>query len=188
VISEGVARFTDSPVLHDRLRAHALATRGIEGLETAYDKLLEDAGGSASLHWYAGQAAIVAAEYHRRAWNVERCVAAYDRAIGLYEKAAAADASLRGDADHRIALALASRGRFAFEREDYDRAVADVVASFEKSPTSAASLDGLSFSPAATAQMLLARLKQEKKDELAAKLEKALSKLDPALLVVPKGM
>lgn len=187
-LAEGVARFPESAVLHDRLRAQALATRGIDGLEAAYDKMLEDANASPSIPWQAGHAWIVAAEYHRRAGNAERCVAAYDHAIGLYERAASADPSLRGAADHRVALALGSRGRLEFERGQFDRAVGDVIASFEKSPTSAATMDGASFSPAATAQMLLAKLKADKLDELAARLEAAMAKLDPALLVVPKGM
>jgi hypothetical protein len=41
----------------------------------------------------------------------------------------------------------------------------------------------LGIKPGETAQMLLVRLKEKKKDELASRLEAALAKIDPELLL-----
>ncbi len=96
-----------------------------------------------------------------------------------------ATAEERSSADHYIALALAGRARIAYERGDWEHALTDIVASFDRKPEAAATLDGLNLSPVDTAKMLLARLTELKQDELAARLSAALAKLDPALLELP---
>ncbi len=85
-------------------------------------------------------------------------------------------------------MALAGRARVAYELEDDERALADVLASFGRSPDTAGDRDGMNVTPGETAQMLLARLRKDKKDALAAKLAAALDKIDPDLLAPDVGL
>ncbi len=188
VIDDGIARFPSSSALHQRLRTKALRQKGPDGLEAAYEALLREKPGAPGLEWFAGYASSVAAEFHRRARNPEKASAAYDHAIGYFDRTVAANPGDRASADRQAALAIAGRARIAFEAGDDEKALTELLASFERDPTAAATFDGLSFTPASTAHVLLARLKEKKRDELLARLEAALSKLDPALLALPKGM
>ena len=122
------------------------------------------------------------AEYQRRIRKIEKAVAAYGRALAFYERAVEGDPSLRGTTDRHMALALAGRARVAYENGDDESALADVLASFARDPRSAGTRDGLGITPADTAQMLLARLTESKRPDLAEKLAAALAKLDPELL------
>jgi len=185
VLEDGLARFPDSWALHDRLRARILAESGVEGLEPAYEALRREQGGSASLAQAAGYTAIVAAEFHRRAGSEEKALAAYARAVALYEAATAAEAGMKPTSDHFAALALAGRARIACQQGDLERALADLVASFERCPDAAGTLDGLNLSPADTSRLLRARLEQAQRAELVARLDAALGRLDPELLRLP---
>lgn len=185
VLDEGLARFPDSGLMHDRLRGRILAERGVDGLESAYEARLREPNASANLEWFAGYASLVAAEFHRRAGREAPAIAAYDRGIVHYERVIEKNPEGRASADHFIALALAGRARLAYEGADYERALAELLASFERKPEAAASLDGLNISPVDTAKMLRARLTEEKRDTLVATLQTALDKLDPELLKLP---
>jgi tetratricopeptide (TPR) repeat protein len=127
----------------------------------------------------------VAAEFHRRASHEPDALLAYDRAIAHFERSIESNPDNRDTADHYIALAMAGRARLALQREDFEHAVSELVASFERKPTAAASEDGLGRTPISTARVLLTRLTELKKDELAATLEAALAKLDPELALAP---
>ena len=190
VLDTGLARFPDSWALHERLRSRILEEKGVNGLEATYDAMLESAkrGRSepdASLEWYAGYASFVTAEFRRRRGGDDPAFSAYDRAIAHFERAAAADSESRDSSDHYVALALAGRSRLFLERDEYDRAVDELVSCFERRPDAAGTLDGLNISPSDTARMLKARLTDRKRDDLLAKLDAALAKLDPALLELP---
>jgi hypothetical protein len=186
VLFEGVTRFPNSTALHERLRTRALRDRGPEGLEAVYDQLLKEKGAPAALERYAGSAAFVAAEFHRRGNAAEKAAAAYDRAAAHFERLLEADARARTWVDSQVALVHAARSRMAYEQGDDERSLKEILASFERSPATAGTLDGLSLTPASTAQMLLARLLEKKSDDAAARLREAMSKLDPVLLV-PKN-
>ena len=182
-LDEALARFPDSTLLHQRLRTRVLEQKGVAGLEPAYDAILgATEAPSAAIVWHAGVAASVTADYHRRASRRDDALAAFGRAIAHYERALAGDPSRRDAADRAIALALGSRARLAYESDDDERALADILASFERSPGTAGSRDGGGFTPGETAQMLLARLRERKRDDLAARLDAALAKIDPELL------
>ncbi len=185
VLDQGLERFPESWDLHERLRARVLKERGADGLETLYAEKLGAPGAPANLEWFAGYAALVAAESHRRAGELERALAAYDRAIAHYERGVQKNPETRASADHYVALALAGRARIAYERGDPERALAELISSLERKPEAAATLDGLNISPADTARMLRARLTELERDDLAARLEAALGKLDPELLELP---
>jgi tetratricopeptide (TPR) repeat protein len=185
VLEAGLARFPESWTLHDRLRARILAQKGAQGLEPAYAERLARPDASPNQEWFAGYAAIVAAEFHRRDRKPELALAAYDRAIQHYEQALAANPDSRETCDHYVALALAGRARIALESGDLEAALAGVLASFQRREQSAATLDGLNLSPVDTAKMLRGRLETEKRTDLAEKLKAAMDALDPQLLELP---
>jgi hypothetical protein len=185
-LDEGLARFSDSAALHDLYRRRILRERGIEGLEPAYDAKLAEKDAPKSLERFAAAASSSAAEFFRRGGNFERAFAAYDRAIGHWDKAVAAEPEWKDAADSAVALLIAGRARIHLERGADEKALADIVASFERSPGTAGTQDALGFSPAMTATTLLARLTEQKRDDLVAKLNAAMAKIDPALLV-PKN-
>ncbi|MBW2415601.1 MAG: hypothetical protein JRG76_13940 [Deltaproteobacteria bacterium] len=179
---EGLARFPDSSRLHERLRDRLLKWRGPDGLEAAYRKMLADRSDPARLAPFAAVASIAAADHHRRTRAYEKALAAYARAIEHYESAIQADADNRASADPAIAIALAARARVAYELGDDARAVTEILASFARHPDSAGTRDGVGIKAGETAQMLLVRLREKKKDDLASRLETALSGIDPELL------
>jgi hypothetical protein len=175
-------RFPDSRLLHDRLRDRLLTDTGPQGLEAYYEAMLKEPSPTRNLRWFAGYASLVAAEVERRANRFDNAVAAYGRSLTFFEGASADNPEWKDSADHYSALALAGRARIAYERKDYEAAVADIIACFARRADTVSARDGLSITPAATAKMLLARLEEQKLMDLAAKLAEAMSRLDPELL------
>jgi tetratricopeptide (TPR) repeat protein len=184
-LSEGLRRFPESALLHDRLRVKILEEKGADGLEPAYATLLDGDDTAPSLRWYAGLASFLAAEYHRRKGEAEKGRASYASSITHFEKAMEVDPECDESAIPYIALALAGQARIAFEGGDYDRAVTRILASFKRDPWSGAVLDGLNLSPVDTARMLRARLLELDRKDLLQRLQDALDGLDPELLKLP---
>jgi tetratricopeptide (TPR) repeat protein len=186
ILRDGLARFHDSPALHERLRERLLKDQGPEALEAAYDAMLKEKDATPTLLPFAGLASTAAAEQHRRAGRFDQAQAAYARAISHYDRGAAANPAGREEADRAVALAHAGRARVALQLGDDAAAVQEINLSLARSPGSAATLDGMGISPAETAQALLARLKGSGNDQLVARLEEALAPIDPELLR-PRG-
>ncbi|MFH0943828.1 MAG: hypothetical protein V2A76_01410, partial [Planctomycetota bacterium] len=185
VLEEGMARFPESWDLHDRFRTRVFREKGRAGLELAYAELLDRPDASPNLEWFAGYASLVAAEFQRRAGMTAEAVAAYDRGIAHFERCLEDHPATQTSADHYVALAIAGKARLALEGGDYEAALAAILASFERKPEAAATLDGMGLSPVSTAQMLLARLTEEERLDQAAVLKSALDDLDPELLLLP---
>ncbi len=185
VLDEGLARFPDSWALHQRMRGRILGEKGVAGLEPAYEAMLARESASPRLEWFAGYTSIIAAEFHRRANDNDAAAASYDRAIAHYDRAIASYEDCRDSSNHYVAVALAGRGRIALEGGDLDAALADLLASFERRPNSANTLDGLNLSAVDTAKMLRARLTRAERTEQVASLQVALDALDPAMLELP---
>ncbi len=177
LLRAGLARFKTSAALHQRLREKTLKLRGPGALEAAYEEMLKDA--DAQLEPFAGAASVDAAELYRRQGDFAQALAAYGRAIAHFERGAADDP---GNADEAIALALAGRARVAFQLGDDALAAEAILLSFDRSPGSAGTRDGMGITPGETATTLLSALKTAKKDDVAAKLEKGLVRIDPELL------
>jgi hypothetical protein len=185
VLDRALARFPEAFVLHDRLRARLLNERGAEGLEAAYVEVLERAGASPNLEWFAGYTAIVSAEFHRRGGRPAEARAAYERALEHFLASARANPQTEASSAHYRALALAGRARLELEAGELESALADLEASFEASPDSASALDGLNATPVGTAQMLHARLTALERAEEAERIGAALARLDPVHLELP---
>jgi tetratricopeptide (TPR) repeat protein len=184
-LERGLARFPESWLLHQRLRARTLWESGPDGLESTYERMLAREERSPALDWFAGFASIVAAESHRRAGAAEKALAAYERAVAHYQRDVERNPGHSESADHYVALAEAGRAKIALERGELERAVGELVASFERSPRASATFDGLGIAPIDTARMLLARCEDEGRAELAARMQAGLDALDPALLDLP---
>ena len=185
VLEEGLARFPDSALLHDRQRAQILADKGVAGLEAAYEALLAREDASPGLPWHAGYTSLVAAEFHRRERRPAEAAAAYARGMAHFERYIQTNTESRASADHYIAMALASNARLALEAGELEAALDGILASFERKEDAADNLDGLGISPVGTANMLRARLEQAQKSNLVTKLDAALASLDPELLRLP---
>jgi tetratricopeptide (TPR) repeat protein len=184
-LDDGLRRFPESWALHDRLRASLLREKGAAGLEAEYEARLRREGASPNLEWFAGYASLVAAEFERRAGKEEGALAAYDRALAHYDRAVAVNPESRESVDHYAALAIAGRARMAFERGDHELALAEILASFERNPEAAGSLDGLNITPVDTAKMLRSSLAAAGRGTLLASLDRALAQLDPEHLQLP---
>jgi tetratricopeptide (TPR) repeat protein len=141
--------------------------------------MLQEQGDPALMAPFAGVASVKAAELHRRTRAYEKALASYARAIGHYQRVDEVD---RDAAEHAIALALAGRARVAYQLGDDEGALTEILASFDRSPDSAGSRDGMGVTPGETAQMLLARLREKGSEGPAKSLEAALGKIDPELL------
>ena len=70
--------------------------------------------------------------------------------------------------------------------DDLEIAVDEILASLERRPESAATLDGINVSAAGTGKLILSKLRAAEMTELAGKLEAALTALDPKLLELPE--
>ncbi|MGQ0554153.1 MAG: hypothetical protein ACT4PU_13145 [Planctomycetota bacterium] len=193
-LEQGLERFPASALLHDRQRARLLE-QGVGALELYYEQALsawrrtEPAERLGSLPHFAAQAALVAAEYHRRAGQPEAADQAYARAIAHLQVSVAAEERLRPQAEIGTALALAGQARLAFERNQDDDALTLLLSSLRLAPRSAATLDGLNVSAVETGKLLMARLtaagRSEAADQLRAAFQ-ALARLDPDLLLPPE--
>lgn len=182
ILDEALERFPASPLAHDRLRTRLLFESGPTGLETGYATRVARDPSNPDLQWFAGYAALVAAEHRRREGDAVAALAAYDRGIAYFDDAARLRPETAANAGHFAALGLAGRARLALERGELERAVDETVASLERSPGAGATPDGLNITPVDTAKMLRARLEEAGKTEPLAKLQAALDALDPKLL------
>lgn len=183
-LDSSLQRFPDSPLLHERLRERVLREQGVAALEETYAGLLGKRETAVTV-WFAGYAAIVAAEHHRRRGQSDPAMVAYDRAIAYFERAIGLDEAQRTSCDHHIAIALFGKSKLAFETHDLDASVAHLLAGFSRCPTATPALDGLNLSGADTARTLVGKLRESKREDLAAKLAAAMAALDPALLELP---
>lgn len=192
-LDESLRRFPESPILHDRLRKRLLDENpldGLNGLEATYEAMLRDqdpatVGPGSNLHWFAGYASLVAAEYHRRGGGGVQARAAYRRAIAHYEDAIRHDPASAESADHYIALAHAGLARLHLEARELEAAIGELAASFARSAEAGDNLDGLGITPVMTATTLIARLDEAGLDEGAARVRGLLESLPPRILEPP---
>jgi hypothetical protein len=182
VLRRGLERFADSEAIHARLRERLLKTEGPAGLEATYAAMAREKGDTGRARFAAGLASVLAAEHLRRNRASADALPAYGRALDWLDRAAQADASLALAVDEAQALALAGRARVRLQRGELEPALEDVLASYRRSPGSAGTRDGLGVTPADTGQTLLGRLREAKRDDLAARLAAATAALDPSLL------
>lgn len=180
-LARAVERFPDSSELHNKFRGWQLRMRGPGGLEQAYDEVAANAD-SEHLPWFRAYASLTAAESWRRMRRLDESLAAYARAAEGFSGWAKANPDQRVRGDHYVALIHAAQSRLAYQREDWDTSLAEILASIELRPDSAGTRDGIGVTPGETAQMLRAKLDELGRVEDVAILDAALDTVDPELL------
>jgi tetratricopeptide (TPR) repeat protein len=183
VLDRGIERFPNSSVLHNRFRERVLRRDGVDALEPAYAKMLEEDDHARDLEWFAAYATMVVGDYHRRAGRAQEALDAYGRAIPLFEKAIERNPASMGSADRYVAFALAGRSRMAYQLGDIETAMKEVLASFERDTHAAGARDGAGVTPVETAQIILSKLRVDERPDDAAVIEKALGELPPEYLL-----
>ena len=83
---------------------------------------------------------------------------------------------------------MAGMARVEYQLEDDDDALAHILLSFKRQPKMAGERDGMGITPGETAQMLLARLRENKRVAEATRLDEALGKILPELLRPERGL
>jgi hypothetical protein len=185
VLDGALARFPESPLLHDRLRSRLLWDKGPAGLLSYYDELLAKPEATPQARWFAGYAALVAAEHFRRRTRLDDALGAYDAGLAHYARYEL-DVPTGADLCHHFAaIAFAGKARVALERGELERSTELLLACFARRPDSAATPDGLNLTPLDTARMLEARLVEKQANAELEALRAALAKLDPKLLEPP---
>ncbi|MBL9079911.1 MAG: hypothetical protein JNL08_20625 [Planctomycetes bacterium] len=184
VLDRGLERFPASAALHQRLRARLLERGGPDALEAEYARRLGTAGAPPELPWFAGYAALCAAEAHRRAARPEAAVAAYWRGLAHYERYRSATG--RTDGRHYEAMALFGIARVQLEAEALPACLESLRRGFALEPLAGAAVDGLAVTGVQTADMLRARARTLGQQELAARVDALLRDLPPAALEPPE--
>jgi hypothetical protein len=184
-LEAGLQRFPTAAPLHERLRTSLLRQRGVDALESTYERLLQAPGADQpALSHFAGYAALVAAEHHRRRGNAAAALAAYARAEQRFAAAAAAPTQAAPSA-HFTAIACFGAARVRFESGELDQALDALCRGFTTCPEATPALDGLNLSGADTARMLVQKLDALGQTEALARLRAAMARLDPELLRLP---
>jgi len=180
VLATGLERFPDSPTLHERLRARVLWKDGPSGLEREYAKRLAQAATletPSQLTWFAGYAALIAAEHWRQRSEFVEAGAAYQRSIDRFEQSANDFPDGFDSCAHYAALSEAGLARLALQTGELERATELLLAAIARRPASAETQDGLGLSPLMTAKMLKARLAESDTPERATALQAAIDRL-----------
>ncbi|MBX3461534.1 MAG: hypothetical protein KF830_00040 [Planctomycetes bacterium] len=184
VLDQALERFPSSARLHQRLRTRLLEQRGAEGLEADYTRRLAAEGAPAVLPWFAGYAALVAAEVHRRAADADAAVACYWRALGHFD--AYRQATGQTDGAHYEAMAHAGIARLQLEGGALEACLQSLQQVFRLAPLAAAAVDGLGVTAVQTADMLRARAVAAGAQAIVETLARELAALPPAALEPPE--
>lgn len=186
VLDLAFRNFPDAPDLHQRLRARLLWEGGADSLTAEYAKRLEQIDAdSTQIAWFAGYAALIAAEHEQRRSKFELARQHYDESIALFERNAERFPENRDSCDHYIALSQAALARLALQSGDLITASDLLLSAIQRRPNSSATQDGLGITPIATAKMLKARLLESDEPQRAEAIQSALDQLDPVLLEPP---
>jgi hypothetical protein len=183
VLAAGLERFPLSPRLHETLRRRLLERQSPQALLAEYERRLAAAEVPPQLHWFAGYAALVAGEAHRRQRELPAARAAYAAALRHYGSYAVTDAD---NATHYLAIAHAGLARMALEAGDRPACFAALQQSFAANALAAAATDGLGITAVQTADMLRAAAERNGETELVAALDAALAALPKEALEVPE--
>ncbi len=183
VLDRGLARFPVSALLHERLRARILKNSPAAALEQEYARRLAAPDCPPAMQWFAGYAALVAAEQHRRRSDAEAAIASYRRGIDHYTKYR--EATGLGDGEHFLAMAHGGIARVVLTRGDLDACFAELQKMFAIAPAAAAAVDGLSVTGMQTAEMLRGRALDAQRTDLLESLAAALKALPPEAFELP---
>lgn len=169
-----VLRFPGSITVHDRWRTRMMIDLGAELMRHRYAQYVTDSDDRATAQWYAGYAALIAAERHTSDRRVIEAENAYSDAIERFEASAAANEDYADSANHYAVLALAGRADIRSRRKNLTGAVGDLVKAAALRPASLDENDGLMRKPRSIASRLHTVLMSDGKTELADQLTNIL--------------
>jgi hypothetical protein len=170
-LAQLVAAQRTSAAVHERWRNRLLADLGPEAMRRHYARFVETATDKPTAEWFAGYAALVAAEQHMRDQRPDVALSAYTEAVDRFARCVTDDESMTDSAHHFGVLALAGRAHLRFATGDADGAVADLLRAAELRPASLDETDGLLRKPRAIAGRVARELTAQGKVELAARLQ-----------------
>ncbi|MFO1077054.1 MAG: hypothetical protein U1E73_04930 [Planctomycetota bacterium] len=166
LLDAAVRRFPGSAAVHERWRNRWLADLQVETMRRAAGELAAAAPDRATGEWFAGYAALVAAEQHVRDGRRDLAVTAYGDAVARFAASTTANPDYADTADHFAVLALAGRAATSAELEALDGAVDDLVRAAGLRQDSVDAQDGLKRTPRGVASRIARTLEQ--KGEVAA--------------------
>ncbi|MFY9342370.1 MAG: hypothetical protein WAT39_07765, partial [Planctomycetota bacterium] len=184
VLDRGLARFPASALLHERLRARLLERGGVDALAAEYEKRVQAADAQPATAWFAGYAALVAAETHRKNQQPDPARAAYQRALALFLRYR--EQSGKADGEHYVAIAHGGLARLHLQAGDLAGTFAELQRSFAAEPKAASATDGLGITTMQTAEMLKGKALDQKDEALLAQLDAALKALPPEAFELPE--
>lgn len=183
VLQRGLERFPLAPALHARLRTRLLQKGGVAALDAEYARLLAAPDAAPALAWFAGYAALVTAETHRRNHDAAAALAAYARGEQLFTRYG--EQSGADDGRHYAAMAHGGRARIRLEQDDLPACLDELKQAFALAPLAAAATDGLGVTAMQTADALRAKA-TGKDDALVAALDEALKQLPEGAFALPE--
>jgi hypothetical protein len=170
LLLELAAQFPASPAVHERLRQRLWIDQGPEAMWQGVAAWAAAHPAQGAGAWFAGYAALVAAEQHQRDGEPASARAAYDTAIAQFAASRAANAEFADSADHHAVLARVGRAVLRQRANDLDGAARDLLAAAALRPASFAERDGLQQQGREVAQKLAAALQASGQADLAKQL------------------
>jgi hypothetical protein len=174
LLERALARWPWSRDLHQAFRERVLPDCGAEGLRAAYARYADGAADAGTAQWFAGYAAIVAAEVHVRDRRPDQALAAYGDCIDRFAKSAEANADNKDSAGHFAVLAHVGRALLRHEAGLAEKAVDELRAAAALRPASLAEADGLGRKGRAVAARIEQALRKQGRQELADQLAPVL--------------
>lgn len=165
-----VERFPGSITVHDRWRNRMLVDFGAERMRHRYAKFVTDATDRATAQWYAGYAALVAADRHTLDGRMIEAENAYTDAVERFVESAGRNEAYADTANHYAVLALAGRAHIRQQRGTLNSAVKDLLRAANLRPGSLDEDDGLKRKPRGIISRVHAALKRAGKTELAEQI------------------
>lgn len=160
--------------VHERWRGRMLADLGADPMRQRSAGLADAAADQPTAQWFAGYAALIAAERHMQDHRPDAARSAYDAAIERLGRAAGDDEAMAVSAHHFAVLAHAGRAHLRFAAGDASGAVDDLVRAAALRPESLDESDGLLRKPRAMAARIAEALTAQGQAELAARLQPIL--------------
>lgn len=169
-----VQRFPASLTVHDRWRNRMMVDLGAELMRHRYAKHVTEANDRATAQWYAGYAALIAAERHTLDSRNIEAENAYADSIERFADSAASNESYADTANHYAVLALAGRAQIRLQKKNLTGAAKDILRAIELRVQSLDEDDGLKRKPRSIGSRIQAALATAGKAELAEQLANAL--------------
>lgn len=173
-LEHAVQQFPASLTVHDRWRNRMLVDLGAELMRHRYAKHVTDASDRATAQWYAGYAALIAAERHTLDNRSIEAENAYADSIERFADSASSNEAYADTANHYAVLALAGRAQIRLQKKNLTGAGKDILRAVELRAPSLDEDDGLKRKPRSIGLRVQEALVTSGNAELAEQLANAL--------------